>query len=89
MTEYRRAHVPGASERRMGEAKRNPSFDAGGNNCWVLLRATQPTKASLPFAVVAWVLLPEHLHCIWRLPDGGADFSKRCALNLASEVECE
>lgn len=29
------------------------------------------------FELVATVLLPEHLHCIWKLPDEDSDFSKR------------
>lgn len=34
-------------------------------------------RKRLPFEIVAWVLLPDHLHCIWTLPDGDADFHKR------------
>jgi len=30
-----------------------------------------------PFQVDAIVILPDHLHCIWRLPEGDADFSLR------------
>jgi putative transposase len=30
-----------------------------------------------PFEIDAWVLLPDHMHCIWTLPDGDADFSTR------------
>ena len=30
-----------------------------------------------PFELTAIVLLPEHLHCIWQLPEGDSDFSKR------------
>jgi putative transposase len=30
-----------------------------------------------PFAVIAWVVLPEHMHWIWRLPEGDADFATR------------
>ena len=30
-----------------------------------------------PFAIVAWVVLPEHMHWIWRLPEGDADFATR------------
>ncbi len=30
-----------------------------------------------PFQVDAIVVLPEHLHCIWRMPEGDADFSSR------------
>lgn len=30
-----------------------------------------------PFRVDAIVILPDHLHCIWTLPEGDADFSSR------------
>jgi putative transposase len=30
-----------------------------------------------PFSIEAIVILPEHLHCIWTLPAGDADFSTR------------
>jgi putative transposase len=30
-----------------------------------------------PFTVEAMVILPHHLHCIWTLPSGDADFSTR------------
>ena len=30
-----------------------------------------------PFTVEAIVILPDHLHCIWTLPSGDADFSTR------------
>jgi putative transposase len=33
-----------------------------------------------PFTVDAWVLLHDHLHCIWTLPEGDGDFSKRWGL---------
>jgi putative transposase len=33
-----------------------------------------------PFTVDAWVLLPDHLHCIWTLPEGDSDYSTRWAL---------
>jgi putative transposase len=31
----------------------------------------------MPFAIDAWVLLPDHLHCIWTLPADDADFGRR------------
>ncbi len=34
----------------------------------------------LPFVIDAWVLLPDHLHCIWTLPAGDSDYSKRWGL---------
>ena len=33
-----------------------------------------------PFTLDAWVLLPDHMHCIWTLVEGDADFSKRWGL---------
>jgi putative transposase len=30
-----------------------------------------------PFDIDAWVQLPDHLHCIWTLPQGDHDFSQR------------
>ena len=37
-------------------------------------------KKRHPFEIDAFVLLPDHLHCIWTLPDGDRDFSKRWRL---------
>jgi putative transposase len=34
-------------------------------------------KQKHPFHIDAWVVLPEHLHCIWTLPGGNDDFSNR------------
>ena len=33
-----------------------------------------------PFTVEAMVIMPDHLHCIWTLPDGDHDFSTRWRL---------
>jgi putative transposase len=33
-----------------------------------------------PFKIDAIVILPDHLHCIWTLPEGDADFSTRWRL---------
>ena len=30
-----------------------------------------------PFVIEAFVLLPEHMHCLWRLPAGDSDYSIR------------
>jgi len=39
--------------------------------------AIAAVRLSRPFTIDAWVLLPDHLHCVWTLPDGDADFSTR------------
>jgi putative transposase len=33
-----------------------------------------------PFRVGAWTVLPDHMHAIWTLPSGNADFSIRWSL---------
>jgi putative transposase len=46
-----------------------------------LLRAAfRETRARHHFAIDAIVVLPDHLHAIWTLPDGDADFATRWRL---------
>lgn len=42
-----------------------------------LRSAVESVRASRPFHIDAWVLLPDHLHCIWTLPEEDFDFSTR------------
>ena len=45
----------------------------------LLLDSFRTTRTARPFVLLAWVILPDHLHCIWRLPDGDADNANRWA----------
>jgi len=38
------------------------------------------TRKIHPFEIDAWVLMPDHLHCIWTLPEGDANFTTRWAM---------
>ncbi len=50
-----------------------------------LLRAAfRYTRQRHPFAIEAIVVLPDHLHTIWTMPEGDADFAVRWALIKAS-----
>jgi len=42
-----------------------------------LREAIGSVRRRRPFAIDAWVHMPDHLHCIWTLPDGDAGFSQR------------
>jgi len=42
-----------------------------------LREAVRACKAKTPFDIDAWVVLPEHMHCIWTLPPDDADYSGR------------
>ncbi|SHH73829.1 REP-associated tyrosine transposase [Marivita hallyeonensis] len=46
----------------------------------LLRQAVRVTKRERPFHIDAWVVLPDHLHCIWRLPRGDQDYSTRWRL---------
>ena len=46
----------------------------------VLREIIEAIGALYPFRVEAWVLLPDHLHCIWTLPEGDRDYSSRWGL---------
>ena len=39
--------------------------------------AVRVVKQAHPFEIIAWVVLPEHLHAVWTLPLGDSDFSTR------------
>jgi putative transposase len=43
----------------------------------LLRQSIRQVQADMPFDVLAMVLMPDHLHCIWRLPEDDADFSVR------------
>ena len=45
-----------------------------------LRTAMRKVKAAHPFDIVAIVILPEHLHAIWRMPERDADYPLRWSL---------
>jgi putative transposase len=42
--------------------------------------AIEHVRKSRPITIDAWVLLPDHLHCIWTLPPGDDNYSTRWSL---------
>lgn len=46
----------------------------------VLRAAVKEVKRRHPFHIDAFVVLPDHLHAIWTLPEGDADFAMRWML---------
>ena len=39
--------------------------------------AVRAARARHPFHIDAWVVLPDHMHCLWTLPPGDHDFPVR------------
>jgi putative transposase len=50
------------------------------DNIGLLRTIFKEVMAKHPFTIDAAVILPEHLHCIWTLPEGDRDFSMRWRL---------
>ena len=46
----------------------------------LLRESFRKVKQCHPFTIDAIVVLPDHLHCLWTLPDGDANFSTRWRL---------
>ena len=76
---YRRMHVPGASYFfTVVTHERRPIF-ADAQAVRLLNAAIGRVREKRPFTIEAQVILPDHLHAIWSLPDGDCDFPTRCA----------
>src|SRR5436309_2300847 len=45
-----------------------------------LREATRRTRERYPFRINAFVVLPDHVHAIWTLPEGDSDFAMRWRL---------
>lgn len=43
----------------------------------VLRRAVLETKQKRPFQIDAWVVLPDHMHFVWTLPEGDSAYAIR------------
>jgi len=77
MADYRRLYVPGGMYFfTVVVQKRMPLFASQGN-VEKLREAFKEVLRKRPFVIEAMVVLPDHLHCIWRLPEGDSDFSSR------------
>ena len=76
MATFRRLHVPGGTYFfTVNLADRRGTLLT--SYIGMLRAAFVETKSLRPFTIDAIVILPEHLHCIWTLPQGDTDFSGR------------
>jgi putative transposase len=42
-----------------------------------LRTSVEKVKQKHPFEIVAWVVLPDHLHAVWTMPTGDCDYANR------------
>lgn len=75
--DYRRLRIAGATYFfTVVTFERRPLF-SDAENIALLRQAFATVKTRHPFSIDALVLLPDHLHCLWTLPEGDDDFSMR------------
>jgi putative transposase len=79
MSNYRRAWVPGGTYFfTVNLLQRDKRLLV--EHIEVLRAAFRQARTRRPFEVLAIVILPDHLHCLWRLPQGDADNAIRWRL---------
>jgi putative transposase len=76
MPEYRRNRVPGGTYF-FTVNLRDRHSDLLTSHIAVPRDAVGQTRRKHPFHIDAWVVLPEHMHCLWTLPPGDRDYSRR------------
>ena len=77
MSHYRRANSPGQKYFfTLVTYQRRPFLtEPLAREC--LRHVWRVVRRKRPFELVALCLLPDHLHCVWDLPQGDSDFSNR------------
>lgn len=76
MPSYRRNRIPGGTY--------FFTVNLADRRSDLLVREVEPLRAAIravrlraTFHIDAWVILPDHMHCIWTLPEHDTDYSSR------------
>ena len=80
MPNYRRASVPGGTWFFTVNLLQRKQNDLLIREIELLRYVIKRVKTKYPFSINAWVVLPDHMHCVWTLPLNDADFSTRWRL---------
>ena len=78
--EYRRAKISGGTYFFTIVTYKRKKILTAPDNVTLLREALRNVMRQHPFKIDAFVLLPDHLHCIWTLPKCDKDFSNRWRL---------
>ncbi len=76
MPEYRRNRVPGGTYFFI-VALLDRHSDLLVTHIDSLREAVRRVRRRTPFHIDAWVVLPDHMHCLWTLPEGDCNFPGR------------
>lgn len=84
MPDYRRAWHPGGTYFFTMNLLRRRGNDLLTRHVGSLREAVRGVRSAHPFEILGWVVLPDHVHCVLRLPPGDADFALRLRLIKAA-----
>jgi len=73
MSRYRRAHVPGATYFFTVNLL-NRRSDLLVRHIDLLRETVRATRSRQPFHIDAWVVVPDHMHCVWTLSPSAREF---------------
>mgnify|MGYP003433772896 FL=1 len=80
MPNYRRAFVKGGTWFFTVNLLQRTNNDLLIENIELFRNTVRKVRDKYPFHIDAWVILPEHMHCVWTLPAGDSDFPTRWRL---------
>lgn len=78
--QYHRARIKGGTYFFTVVTHNRRRFLCQPENVELLRAALREVKATHPFKIEAIVVLPDHLHCLWALPENDDDYSTRWRL---------
>lgn len=86
--QYRRAKTPGGTYFFTVVTYQRRKILCEPDNIALLREVFRSVMTNHPFTIDAIVILPEHLHCIWTLPENDSDFSTRWRLIKSEFSRC-
>jgi len=78
--QYRRVYIKGACYFFTLVTEKRQAIFSGEKQINLLRESFKKVMQKYPFKIDAIVLLPDHLHCIWTLPENDHDYSTRWRL---------
>lgn len=80
MATYRRSHANGATWFFTAATYRRRPLLVRPDALSALKLAVKQARQRYPFEIVAWVVLPDHMHALWTLPEDDGDYALRWAM---------
>ena len=77
MPDYRRYRIPGGCFFFTVNLNRRRNNDLLIREIELLRDTVRYVRHIHPFSIDGWVVMPEHMHCIWTLPPGDDDYAIR------------